>query len=218
MLWIAGEAARQELIFDNEALARYRKRLYPQAVIHDSRAGLASLYRYAPRMVDMEDRHGGVPVAHHSVVEKMTAGGSGYAPVVLPESFRVFPSNGAGWVGQTAYGKRRDPEVFARLAGLIGQRKGTNWLTIGLVMVLMALPIWDWYWGIKVEPSSLVRSLSAVLGGLVPGWAVTWVEVLLARWWLSAPVLLAIWAIYNHNATLAYRIRDRAGKLWTAPD
>lgn len=214
LLWIAGEAARQELVFDDQELARYAKRLYPQAMIHDSRAGMASIYRYSPREVLADADHGGQAVVHHSVVEKMTSGANGYVPLGLPEGFKVHTANGTGWAGLETGPFTRDGARLGVLTGLIRRRKATNWVSILLVLVLAALPLWDWWFGTRVEPVGLVRGLAQVLGGLVPAWAVSWVEVLCARWFVSLPVIVAIWAVYRFNQSIAYKIRDAAGKLW----
>lgn len=218
LLWIATEAARQELRFDPEALAGYRRRLYPQALIHDSRSGLASIYRYAPRRVADDEEHGGAPVVHHSVLEKMRSGADGYAPLGLPDGFRVYPGNGTGWEGLEAACHRRDGTASQAVERLIVRRKATNWLTIGLLAVLAAMPVWDWWFATRIQPNGAVRWLAWGLGGLVPSWAVTWVEVLVSRWWISGPVLLAIYGINRLNQGLAYRIKDAGRGLWQAAD
>lgn len=214
LLWIAGEATRQELTFDNETLNRYRKRLYPQALIHDSRKGLASFYRYAPRRVRAGDHNGGLPVVHHSVLEKMKSGAEGYAPLGLPSDFRVFPANGSGWVGLTDSGLQRDTGAVEAVRRLIRWRARTNWLTIGLVGVLVAIPLLASLSGGTGEPTVLARGLATLVGGLVPGWALTWVDSLLALWWVTLPVLGALWTVYAFNQLLAFRIRDRGRGLW----
>jgi hypothetical protein len=59
-----------------------------------------------------------------------------------------------------------------------------------------------------------VRGVGAVLGGLVPGWAMMWVESLLANWRVSVPILLVILAVHYSNQSLAFRIRDLSRGLW----
>ena len=214
LLWIAAEAALQELIFDDQELARYRKRLYPQALVHDSRQGMASIYRYSPRQVLDDGDHGNQAVAHHSVVEKMISGANGYVPLGLPEGFTVYPANGTGWAGLQPCPFTRDAVLLGVLKGLIRRRKATNWLSILLIAVLIALPLIDWWFGSRIEPVGIIRGLAQVLGGLLPGWTVTWVEVLCARWWVSLPVLGLLWVISGLNRSLGYKIKDFAGKLW----
>jgi hypothetical protein len=155
-----------------------------------------------------------VPVVHHSVLEKMKSGADGYAPLGLPSEFRVFPSDGTGWVGLTPSGLQRDTGAVEAVRRMIWWRAQTNWLTIGLVGVLAAMPLVEGRLGRPDEPGLVVRGLSAVIGGLVPGWALTWVDSLLRLWWLTLPVVLALWAIYSFNQSLAYRIRDTGRRLW----
>ncbi len=209
LLWIADQAANQALVFDQAALDRFRARLYPQALIHDSRRGFASIYRYAPRSIALSPAEGGTPVVHHSALEKMASGADGYAPLGLPPGFRVLPANG-GWAGLAASGLVQDAGAAAGLRQLIRRRKATNWVTILCVLALAALPF------LTANPpvNAWVRGLGAVLGGLVPGWAMLWVESLLANWRVSGPILGVILAVYFSNQSLALRIRDLGRRLW----
>jgi hypothetical protein len=98
-----------------------------------------------------------------------------------------------------------------RLVGrLIRRRKGTNWLTILSVLALASLPF------VTESPplNPLVRGIGGVVGGLVPGWAMLWVESLLANWKISGPIVALLLGIYFANDALGYRIRDAARKLW----
>ena len=61
--------------------------------MHDSRAGLAVLYRYHPRPIAADER-GDPPVIHHSVAEKMVYGTEGYAPITLPETAAALMPDG----------------------------------------------------------------------------------------------------------------------------
>ena len=211
LLWIAEAAAAEGLVFDEAALARYRARLYPQALIHDSRQGLASIYRYSPRLIGTSAAEGGTPVVHHSVLEKMASGADGYAPLGLPPGFRVFPAKG-GWAGLVASGLTQDGGALAGLRHLIRRRKATNWVTILCLLALIALPF------LTANPpgNDWVRGVGAVLGGLVPGWAMLWVEALLANWRVSGPILVVILAVYFSNQSLGLRIRDLGRRLWKA--
>lgn len=210
LLWIAEEAALQELVFDPVTLARYRTRLNPRAEIHDSRQGLASVYRYAPRLVAEGPEVGGAPVLHHSVMEKMGSGSSGYAPLGLPPAFEVYPDSGARWAGRSDSGLRQDAATAGLVRRLMRRRKGTNWLTILCILGLVALPF------LTANPpvNALVRGIGAVAGGLVPGWAMLWVESLLANWRISGPLVALILVIHFANDALGYRIRDAGRKLW----
>ena len=210
LLWIADEAGLQELAFDQPTLERYRARLYPQALIHDSRQGLASVYRYAPRVIGAEPAQGGAPVVHHSVIEKIETGADGYAPLGLPPTFLVYPANGSRWVGLAPGELLQDAPAAVGLRQLIRRRKATNWVTILCVLGLVALPF------LTANPplNDWVRGFGAILGGLVPGWAMLWVESLLANWRLSLPLLGVIVVVHLRNRSLALRIRDLGRRLW----
>jgi len=197
----------QDLVFDRAALDRYRARLYPQALIHDSRQGLATVYRYAPRVIAASVAEGGTPVVHHSVLEKMASGADGYAPLGLPPGFRVVPALGGDLADS---GLVQDGQAVAGLRQLIRRRKATNWVTILCVLALAALPF------LTANPpvNGWVRGVGAIFGGMVPGWAMLWVESLLANWRVSGPILGVILAVYFSNQTLALRIRDLGRRLW----
>lgn len=213
LLWMADEATHQDLAFDQAALGRYRARLYPQALIHDSRQGLASLYRYCPRVVGFGLPEGGPPVVHHSVIEKMDSGADGYGPLGLPAQFGVYPAHGSRSAGVVPGGLLQDAAIAAGLRQLIRRRKATNWVTILCVLALVALPF------VAANPpvNAWVRGAGSVLGGLVPAWAMLWVEALVANWRVSGAVLAVVLAVYLSNQSLAFRIRDLGRRLWRKP-
>lgn len=90
----AGGRVVQGLRFMPGALADFERRASALGVCHDSRAGTASFYRYAPRYIEDNASTGGPPVIHHSVAEKMAFGTERYAPVVLPDSALVLMPDG----------------------------------------------------------------------------------------------------------------------------
>lgn len=93
LVWMLGEAAKsasgdsnRELVFHDGALEEFRQIATPFGPLHDSRSGLAILYRYDPRAVTKEDAKGNAyfqPTIHHSVVERLVKGHEDYAPVAL---------------------------------------------------------------------------------------------------------------------------------------
>ncbi len=214
LLWIADEAKHHELTFDDAALQRYRKALYPQAQIHDSRKGMASFYRYAPRRVRGGSFNGGLPVVHHSVLEKLRSGADGYGPLGLAAKFEVFPSNGSRWAGRGPSGLTRNTGAVEAARRLIVWRQRTNWVTILAGLALVAMPVWDWWFEVSRPANDIVRFVAAILGGIVPGWAVAWVESVAANWPVSLTILAVILAVYQFNQSLAYRIRDLGRTIW----
>ena len=223
LVWMKEEAQSQELRFDELIMMRHERGRYPQALIHDSRAGLASLYRYAPRRfgADSGDERetGGSPVLHHSAARKMQVGADGYAPLLLPADFRVYPSNGQRWSGIADHALTRDEQAAGEVRRLVGWRKVTNGLTILCLAALVALPFLpEDFLGIisqDMRPSpKLLAGAEWLIGGLVPGWAYTWVVALLENWVISLVLIGAVATIHLVNEALGNRIKDRANAIW----
>lgn len=91
----AGVRTPTGLRFKLGTLEAFRARASAFGACHDSRAGLAVLYRYDPRVIADDEASGGVPVIHYSVAEKMVSGWENYAPITLPSSARVLLPDGS---------------------------------------------------------------------------------------------------------------------------
>jgi uncharacterized protein (DUF2235 family) len=126
LLWMLGEATKssagssaKQLTFQNGALDELRNSATAFGPLHDSRSGLAILYRYDPRAVAKEDAAGNPyfqPTIHHSVVERLVKGHEDYAPialggvedekdeaeVVMPDGSVAKPKTGPGYDHVTA--------------------------------------------------------------------------------------------------------------------
>lgn len=215
LVWMIDEAELQELEFDGIVTGPYRRGPYPQALIHNSRAGLANIYRYAPRTLQGGKMNGGPPVVHHSALSKMQVGADGYAPLGLPGDFRVYGPGTQRWSGLADNGMSRDIGALEHVRRLTDWRRRTNWMTILCILGLILLPfLQDRLDSPRPIDPALLSRIEWLIGGLLPGWAYSWV-VALANWWfLSVPLILAVVAIYYTNQWLADRIKDWAGRIW----
>lgn len=223
LVWMKSEAQLQELRFDELIMMRHERGRYPQAQIHDSRAGLASLYRYAPRKfeppsADRSETHGS-PVLHHSAARKMQVGADGYAPLLLPADFRVYPDNGQRWSGIVPHDLPRNEAAAGQVRRLVKWRKRTNWMTICCVLALIVLPFLpEGFLGVVSRDMRLNPKLLAwaewLIGGLVPGWAYTRIVVLLNNWVISLALIVSVLVIYQINESLGNRIKDWANQIW----
>lgn len=86
------------LTFIPEKVEEYDRAASSLAELHDSRAGLGVIYRYAPRvLLGKKAASNGEfepPIVHHSVIERMVFGWDNYAPVVLPDNASVLLPSG----------------------------------------------------------------------------------------------------------------------------
>jgi uncharacterized protein (DUF2235 family) len=218
LLWIMDAAAEEGLRFAEGARDSFDRRRYPRAVIHDSRAGLASSYRYQPRPKPGGKEHGpGAPVLHRSVLQKIRTGADGYAPLLLPEQ----PSVCDGPPSHDGCG----PAPMAREAGfdaatrrLIGWRVRANRALISFAVLLVALPLGPILdrGGLRGLGSGIVevgkawwsaigmnlRPLLALYCEIWP-WALVLLAVIAGLWWLGG--------------TLQGRIKDQALRVWRFP-
>jgi Uncharacterized alpha/beta hydrolase domain (DUF2235) len=208
LLWIADEA-KDDLTFDAEALGRYRARLFPQAMINDSRKGLAMLYRYGPRPIKAGEANGGLPLVDMSVLRKIREGADGYAPLTLQEEFRAATDGPEGPAVQG--GLIRNAEAAAGVARLIGWRTATNWITIFGVLGLILPPLISLFRSCRADPSGGIVECAVVTAtGVItamPG-------LMLACWPWYLAMVLVLGAMFVVNNVLAGKIKDLSRRLW----
>jgi Uncharacterized alpha/beta hydrolase domain (DUF2235) len=90
----AGQTSVTGVRFAPGTLDRFRAEASPFGPLHDSRAGLAVMYRYDPRPIAEDKARSGAPVIHHSVAAKMVFGNENYAPITLPSTALVLMPDG----------------------------------------------------------------------------------------------------------------------------
>ena len=204
LAWMATEAARCGLRFRPSLCApgdtvpgEWRERAVHGTPLHDSRRGLGVYYRYSPRPVEKlcRDRHTEVfvprPKVHESVFERMRAGGDGYAPVVLPETYAVVTREGriladADTSDPTSVDTNPYEHGSQRLARRLGQEHALNavwwrrvvyFVTVATTAVLGLIPLcpvrerltWP-----DVD-SPFLSSVVGLLAGVLPGGLSRWV-------------------------------------------
>jgi uncharacterized protein (DUF2235 family) len=209
LVWMADEARAAGLNFDDTLIERYREGRYPQALIHNSRAGLASFYRYAPRHTDHPEANGAQPVLHGSAVAKMQHGANGYIPLILPEAFEGLNGNGT----PEPVPMQRDNKAYARVRKVIHWRRTTNLITIVLLLAL-AVQLYR----------SLLASCSAAGGdwcaakapfGLLVDIGWSWSDFLTGYWPSILILLGGVWVVHLFNQTMADTIKDHSRRLWS---
>ncbi|WP_333817234.1 DUF2235 domain-containing protein [Tabrizicola sp.] len=215
LLWIMAAAESEGLRFGAGRAEGFAARRYPRALIHDSRAGLAASYRYAPRPKPAGAAHGrGAPVLHRSVLQKIQTGADGYAPLLLPE--------GASVCDGPASHDTCGPAPMARTAvfddkarRLIGWRAKANRAQIALAVLFvvlpllnrLGLPLWPTLWDSgKAIVLAWVSALRLSFGPLC---------ALYGDIWPGAALLVAAWVVlWWWGGGLQGRIKDQALRVW----
>ena len=216
LLWIAEAAGAEGLRIDPGALARFSARRYPQAPIHDSRSGLATSYRYAPRPKLSGVAEGGAPMLDASVLQKMAVGADGYAPLLLPAALRLCAGGPGGYAGAGPAPMRRDEAVAARVGGLVRRARWVNRALIACAVLLVAMPLLQrldgplpgGLWG---RLKDMILAWKALVGvDPAPLW-----KVYAGVWPWAVLVLAAAAVLAWEGGALLARIKDGAMQVWT---
>jgi uncharacterized protein (DUF2235 family) len=214
LLWIMDAARDEGLRFAIGAREGFADRLYPRAVIHDSRAGLAASYRYEPRQKPGGKAHGGPPILHRSVLQKIRTGADGYAPLLLPaEPFVCDGPETHATCGPAPM--VADREADARVRKLIWWRKWLNRAQIIYAVLFLALPL------VGHLDRPILRSLWRGVIEIVMAWVSALGLKLGPLWalyqpmWSWALVLVGLVAVLAwFSGYLQGRIKDQALRVW----
>lgn len=192
----------------------FQERLYPRALIHDSRAGMAASYRYAPRPKPEGKAFGGAPVLHRSVLQKIRTGADGYAPLLLPKAPRVCDGPETHASSGPAP-MEADPGADGHVRALVRWRRRANRAQIVLAAFLVALPL----------VGHLHRPLLHSLWGGVQEIALGWMAAFSLKpgplwalyagvWPLTLGLLAVLAGLWWGAADLQGRIKDQALRVW----
>jgi uncharacterized protein (DUF2235 family) len=214
LLWIHRAAGQKGLEFGELSEKGFKDRRFSHALIHDSRKGLASSYRYQPRQKLSDPAHGGPPILHASVIEKMSIGADGYAPLLLPPDVRLCGApESYGRAGPVPF--RRDAETDAVVARLIWRRKWLNRALLACAGLVVAMPFLNRLDG--HIPGGLWGRAKALAGGVKsligfdpwPLWA-----VYQGVWVWTALILAVAAGLWFWAGAVQSRIKDTAMKVW----
>ena len=217
LVWLAQAGAERGLRFDAAAIERYAGQRSPQSVIHDSRKGLATAYRYAPRPKRGGPAEGGPPVLHGAVVRKMNHGFDGYAPLFLPDDVQVNEAP-ADWGKFAPMPLVRDAAAEGGVRSRVRRRVWNNRAQIAVAVLLVTLPLFA-----MLE----ARSWPAARG-VIGDWAAAWWSVTALKlgplWalyqplrWYAAALVLAEVGLFVQAQRLGWTIKDHALRIWSAP-
>jgi uncharacterized protein (DUF2235 family) len=192
LLWIMRQAEAAGLQFkvspqQPDALLVAKSARDKDGRLYDSRAGLASYYRYGPRDVEALclDNQNGVKIAlskvHESVFARMASKATAYAPIGLPKSYVVVKEDGTiapqGSPGVETIGQTETRYGLQQLVwNVVWWRRLVYFLTVAASLHLVLFPLLH-----RVNPpeeyTTSLRFISEtvrIAGVFMPAFVTTW--------------------------------------------
>jgi uncharacterized protein (DUF2235 family) len=193
LLWVLDNARGAKLRMKSDVVDEYRLAATPYGRMYDSRSGLGSYYRYAPRKVES---YRNPAVIHESVYLRMSNGDDQYAPISLPAPETCENEYELAW-------------------DTVWWRSIAYWLMLGLTVAVAIL-------GWTTLPWPALDEYAYFVVKLLVGAAKALAPAILGRWldnFIDSPtaVLVLLGAIVGTSAWgrfLEGRIRDRASAIW----
>ena len=174
--WMMDRAAKQDLRFDKELLAEYRTGADPHGLMHNSRSGLASFYRYKPRYAEQlahaETQGLKTLLVHDSVLRRVHDGRVAYAPTFLQTDteFDIVAMRKPGGGSMPAEPPGDEIECARDINWWRRVHYSVLMLFIALVVVIGFLPAW---FGLdRAEPQwDDFATVFGLLKGVMPAFA-----------------------------------------------
>ena len=190
------------------------------------------------------------PLVHHCAVTRMTYGNDGYAPKSLPFKIDILlPNNGRVRFDKnevaTALSNVQDEPTkavltdlkalidtvasredrgnyFALVLDTIWWRRGVYFITLGLALIALVLPVVVYAVLDRVDntekinqiESGTVTYLLSLFKGLIPSYASPWVDAVAASPPLAVNIVLLFIISLVVSGVLQRRIQDRARAAW----
>ena len=151
--------------------------------LYNSRAGVATYYRYKPRDVGEIARQHGIekPSIHVSAFHRIRARSEGYAPGNLPSNLQLVATNGEiNAKGETAEDlaelmrllperKPREPSLLENVSIYVRLRRYSHYVLVGLTAtLLMGAAIIDKYFPGTQEEPGLLNKAASIASTAVP--------------------------------------------------
>ncbi len=216
-------AGPRALAFKNAALHAIHAEADPHGKEHNSRKGLAALYRYHPRYIDrLSDDPDGAhvrvarPKIHASVFERIRRDVTPYAPIALPEDYEVVTTD-----GMTAPEYEGPDERRARFARQERARDAVFWgrgvynCFIGALIAFALLP----FLAAERPPTDAFYAAPVgwVLDGaawILPGFAHGWLDTWRGQPELFVGMLAVFVVLFVVRGASAGTIRRLANEAW----
>jgi uncharacterized protein (DUF2235 family) len=159
------------------------------------------------------------PKIHQSVLDRITKGTDGYAPIVLPETYSVVGDDGSiaidGAEAGAAARARREEKVW----NWVWARRVTYFLTVFASLFLVALPLINaWRPGRgPASPAEIVVPVIDLIGAFLPSFAKPWLEAFRNSPGRFLGGALAVGILMYAGGWMQGYIRDVMRQIWRTP-
>lgn len=240
LAWMMEEAQAAGLGLRDDKLVEANRVANAFGPIHDPRAGFGSYYRYQPRIVgayveppeagtesqeDPELKNQGLNQCawvHQSVIHRIMAGTDGYAPITLPQTFRIVDHGPADASISAQVSRNLAGTAAARadrqetLRDLVWWRRVFYFTIVAASLALATMPLWLASAGERLCSDSrcVLGTIFGWLRYVLPGFAEPWIKTFSEGpgWTI---LFLALILIFLSFGTIAERrLRDGTRRLW----
>jgi uncharacterized protein (DUF2235 family) len=229
--WMLDEARKAGLRFKPHASEQIHTIANPYGPMHNSRSGLGGYYRYQPRKItarlkdpdksttimqnpDLEG-HGlltSVQV-HESVVRRIVQGTDGYAPIVLPDEFKVVTANGLkappGHHDNQAARAIKQEAVWNDV-----WRRRVNYFSAVAVSLAIVLMPWFPDAAACAGPQCLLSPVINAVGAILPGFLDRWVDAFSRSPGVFLGLVVLLGLLLSNASRLQTLIKDQMAGLW----
>jgi uncharacterized protein (DUF2235 family) len=240
LAWMMEEARTAGLRLREDKVVEANRVANVFGPIHDPRAGFGSYYRYQPRIVgayveppepgtesqeDPELKNQGLNQyawVHGSVIHRITAGTDGYAPITLPQTFRVVGHGPDDSTVATDLQRNLAATAAARadrqetLRDLVWWRRVFYFAIVAASLGLATMPLWLASAGERICSDSrcVLGTIFGWLRYVLPGFAEPWIEAFSAGPGWTVVFLALILIFLNFGRIAERRLRDGTRMLW----
>ena len=213
------------LTFLSHLREEYARRCDWSGIQHDSRAGLRAFYRYKPRSIEILCRRAGatggktgLAKIHGSVFERIREKVVPYAPTGLPARYDIETTRETMRKPESGAEGNARAEAMNFALDVIYWRRWLYRVFVAITLLLVASPILVvWEAGVPCAGLGCVLDpLWNVAGGVVPEFALGWVEALRQNpgWFGSLALLYAALSVLKTMASA--KTAEHATAAWSA--
>ncbi len=215
LAWMLKRAEQADLRFVAADRAHYWDHQNVHDKLYDSRAGLASYYRYKPRDIGkMCEQHHVTPEVHLSAIERILQGTDGYAPGNVPRSLEIVATepeprdlDGVRVANAIATALGQDRSLLDRVRGRVWVRRMTHYATLLLSVLIAALVL-----GIGWRSSGVLGLLGRVFS--VTGIVGLVADAVVACWALLVPMAVVLGLVIVTGVLARRQMRRVFSEFW----